>query len=950
MAVISLGTTTLTRTISGTVKCRLLSGYPTVDAVWCDAPPVYYADAYVITGFLGQWVASIQPMGLMNVEIKAEFEALEETLTCPEMLTTPNMRCHLWAYLDYVDIPAPSYTHRIEIGTFDFVSGIYAGIDENDSISCSLTVEIPVEIFAETTEASALTKIWRGHTGQSPYGLSHSAEVYYVPTGNCTITQVMGAFSNEIVIERPTDPTERAAWDAQFVQGLGEGQVDITEWTALPELSWWTYPLEDGVPVAVGTVAFTNFPSVVGLAPNLSGTLGVGGFTINDSLTVVGGVITFKSTGAVGNSATASSYATLTLLTGALTYTHSGYVYHLNGDPVSGMTIEIGESATPAVTTNTNASGYFSTSRTFDGQWSVYLSLDDSSDSKNDLPSVHGPDVITNLAATRNPWFPKDETLPDDDTTWGVNFSGHNDGRIDINSPVTLAGVGTNILQISAPYTKVVHDFDTSGWSVSGGTADLSIEGGKLKVVVTSGTPTITKDFSATSTTLAGARYADIIYTADDTEGIQWEACGHQWNISPTSYRVDLSAPDSLDLVSDTTAAALNNPTAPWAWGVRNPGTMKLIGLRNGKTYYFDTITLKRLTEAEGGSLDVYIYGHGPYVGSIIGDDRESDNYLTTMVAEPDPPRELIDVYEQSGIVLVDGVVAAELCSMHRWESPGSPSTVWYHEILSVNDDRFLTPLSGMVEKSYPTGTGTAYGTYLTPGWYHGHDSVSFSAVGYLGAISLPLEYPVYAFSLTKWLKGHSIIRVIDPGGPPGITDIIHRKYIRDGGVMLSEETLQTDPKGFVVTGPLDQPHSESWQITDIASDGTWVVVGSKLYSAASYVGCSLWFGLYEIGGPDGRFKTVASIDGTHLVLDSALPAVTGGYDTYIDSYCYPLDDYVHEFEVAHVNEGALLCAASDGSLLCATSGGDLLYGSYDPIVAAMQVRNHALALVTIKR
>jgi hypothetical protein len=963
MAAIKISDAVLKRTVEGTIHLRVESYMPaSPQKVYCTyhnpdpglvhVPPcetipgcdccgccqdwshwiTVERDVKWVRGFASSFTGTVPESTAFNVG----FFVSDEYGLAPYV---PADECMLCEYLDHpnahvefsVDLPGGGSE---VVGSCDYSNITYDGFNLSASADCSIKVEVPVEVWAETIDPAATSQIFAPYPGASPYGITREARVYYVPTGTVTVTKKVNKTEGT-----PEVATYEGAALIEFQERLkygfeseagpvtSDGTISVTNDILVPigitELNPYS-ALQN-----VGSLAFADNPSYAGIAADLGG--GVTGRVV-----LSGSGATLYVTGGTGS-------MDVTIYTGALTYSTGGSIRHLNGTPVQGMDVYSPESET---SDTTDAAGAWGLSKTYDGYWSVVCSAG-TQDSVyvSDLPTgAHGLAKITNLRETDNPCFPVPSLLTLSDTVYGSDFSGHSDERIDIADPFSIAEDGPDVLMFSAAASKEVHDFTATGWSVVGGTgaATITEENGKLKVVVTSGTPTITRDFSGDSITLAGGRLADIAYSSDnDPDPITWEARGRQWSITRTDYRVDLLDAESGDTDTCTDTIAFNSPVSPWGWGMRNPGVMKFVGLRNGKTYYFDKITLQRLTQEEGGLIEVYVWGHGAYVGNVIGDPRTSDQHFG-------------GTYEQGLIVVVDGVVGAEGASVKHTSGGGNYSRTW----ITLNSSEFLyppggaNPGDGLVTKSYPNGNGSALAGYLNPGRHTGYSSVTLSASGYFNHVFVPVDYGTRGYSSVKYLKGHARVRVI---GATGVTPVTHKKYIRSGGQLLETNNLSTDASGILVTGPLDQPTTEQWTVEGINATGTRVRVSGNAHPLSYYIGSQVWFELYEIGGPSGRFQTVDSIynDGTYSWLAFAGPIAlptSGIYSTYGGSYVYPENRYVHEFSVPSMTGGALLCSASTGALLYRPSDGALLCGADDMIDALIEARNHAVSFVTIKR
>lgn len=616
----------------------------------------------------------------------------------------------------------------------------------------------------------------------------------------------------------------------------------------------------------------------------------------------------------------------------AATFTHAGSVKHWDNTATAGIELVIGETDNPTATTDVD--GSFSKAVSYDGIWRVGWRFSPSvwyGDESNDYNTEHTAPGVSNPYAKAVPYFDTER-----ETLWSKNYFGWGDHVCVFEEPEALFG-WPDALTVSAEQAKDVTEFvGAASWSVTSGAAAITDVGGSLQVVVTSDC-TIERSFA--SDQWAGARFADILHTSDDSGEITIEAAGRQYAFTSSDYRIDLACPSNID-GADTTNMLVGVTAPGWSWGIHSPGTVKLIGLRAGKTYTFTKVQLRRLSAEEGGYIKVYVNPHGPFVGSRIGDNRIED---VKQIEFSQSGNETVYA-QQTGLVIVDGIVAAELsCIRHQMLLVAGWEENWYHPAMSIDDDEsILFPHDGLVQMSLgETDSGwrttDANAAWLKQGIYTDWDNVGIDAAVNPRRVIMPYEMGGCSFAVSKKLWGLGLFLLVDSGGVLRSRGVHVKSYLRNGGTFVSNTGNKlTDPLGFVQLPSLPQPHYERWTIEEVALDGTTVTVSGLARTYSDYEGCELFIPL--AGDEPPAHNTIASItSGGVITLGSAItPADVLG--TYV--YCYL--DYYHELIVS-----GLAFDPATGELHYDPVSGQLHYVVFNG--PQLDYRNHAAVWAAFK-
>ena len=404
-----------------------------------------------------------------------------------------------------------------------------------------------------------------------------------------------------------------------------------------------------------------------------------------------------------------------------------------------------------------------------------------------DWPPVLG---VTNLDALSEPKFP-----------YYNEKSFFHDGRVELGGPGLR---NESALVLTTPATQKRTEFDSAtGWTVSPvGGATISVDGGKLKVEVGAAPCAITKDFDTNS--WAGARFADLLFTADTTLPVTVEIeDGRLWEVSTLS-----AASKEFDLATPRAGVAANSTaqsrfgTADWGLGVHEIGELTLSGLAAGKTYYFEAVQLKRKTD-----LKAVIFG-GAFVGSAKGQDRQSDAYT------------LHNFQTRKGIIFIDGMPAAEIKeTLHSYDEF---TELWTQDYTLLGDADLLTPAS-FVEATPASAVEEMESVFLVPGVYSGA-TITIPTQVYGVAVWWPYSGGNVTLPVLKHFRGGIAIGAADVNKSIGESTPVNVYSGSSSSGPWSESPVGTwylDASGFCLTGPLVQP-------LDAAAKYYKVVIGSK--------------------------------------------------------------------------------------------------------------------------
>ena len=413
------------------------------------------------------------------------------------------------------------------------------------------------------------------------------------------------------------------------------------------------------------------------------------------------------------------------------------------------------------------------------------------------------------------------------------NFREYSDERIELQLPEgswPIAGSSGQPLTLNIPASKTAVTFpdaDSGQWSVTAGSGSVGSDGsGHLKITANSGPTTVQTAYYASSI-LSGARYVDFVYSSDDTSAITVQIAGRQYSVTPSNYRIDLLAPMNPATINAPTQSLYVSSGEPaWDWGIHQAGTIELIGLRGGHEYTLTAINLVRVNPAQ-----VHIF-RCPFVGDQPDVDGSGDVYsIYNPSFNPSAP----DWYTRIGIVLVDGVVGAEILGVvHTLNDPSGENAYWTHDVIAMSAS-VVYPNAGLVTVS--SYDPTCYSTYLQQGIFaqsSGSSTLSLGATPFSGFLTVPCAEATRTMCFTKYLRGQPAIRVVNAAGSAAVPVTVKTNLVDASGnaTQVASETIN-------VSGPVQlfspKPQNQMvWGQINSISGSTYTVdalVGSQNYT-----------------------------------------------------------------------------------------------------------------------
>lgn len=662
-------------------------------------------------------------------------------------------------------------------------------VSVDDTTTIAATISGPFNLYASYDEElydgqslESWAKYIRDH---DPYGMtSRNLEYWYEPAGEITIT-VSSPIGGTVYTISASSFDSQAEFVEFFrngfkasVEGTAISRYDLHCLHALPEAEKVMWGSISGSGCGDGTVV----PSAsVG---------GYGGGAEELTFHPTDGSFEYWDDGdrTYGDDAPTP---TVDLTCGPFTVSYSGVVQDIDGTSrtASILSGEYHDPASPICLSGP----VISESIAYEGCWSVrcwgmpqYQIHKVDGVGLGGTSSSHYHEIIglTNLASMGEPDFPAD---PSDADSW------FRDSRVEIAGPHFSWPAA---LTIDVPESKDILTFNSaSGWSVSDGEADISLSGGKLHIQVTSGTPTISHAISGVS--LAGARFADLVYTATDTEPIEIGIDGSTYEVKPDEPTIDLIAPTNNALSVDSTQLWQES----WGYGMHEISSISFSGLRAGRSYLFEKLTLKR---HQSGSAWVYVT-QGGFIGDQVLGMESADPYSGSVKFR----------------VFVDGIVALEGYDRQA--------------LTTANLASLVSTTSGMVTCSVGAGGWSgAESTSLAPGYYPVEGtSVQIPARLTAARVTLPVPFGGAQFQANKHLRGRIFLRAPDRRGKK----VVLEKLV--GSTVVDTQELETDGIGLLVTPSLQQPVHNSdvryrFLVPSGSSGGVPVASGGKLLACSS--------------------------------------------------------------------------------------------------------------------
>ncbi|MCE5322151.1 hypothetical protein LLG46_02420 [bacterium] len=604
----------------------------------------------------------------------------------------------------------------------------------------------------------------------------------------------------------------------------------------------------------------------------------------------------------------------------------------------------------------TDEDGIFEVSKSYDGHYEAtlthYLSptdgtiIDSDSDVKDDVGPSYNPTDDTSMIVL-NAWIGNCRAMGEPEFPWSmetgeryintdgtneypVSFYGASDKRLPIRTSMDYL---EDALTITVPTSKsIISQFAAADWTVVEGAATITDTTDGIQVVVTSAPCRIKKTHSAT---LAGGRYADLLFTtnqADDTDSVDVYLATRQYQISPADYEIDLIAPVDIDTpaVDMSQTAWTGSPT--WGWGIHDVGDIEFGNLQADRVYTFKSLTLKRkhpfqvlvdggtCTRKTGTSVGASDLG-GPY--ALAGDPNST-------------------YYSRTAVVIVDGIVAAEIMGMTHYTGDMGK---WQHVPEALSATGRYYPNDGLVEFDYPEEATNIPIIYLARGHYTS-DAESTSIAIDTYAQATKYAYPFNSegggaanAGASKRLRARLLVRAISKSGSD-IGTVKLRKYDKVDGALLSEQDLTADDSG-AFTAALQCPTTKQGTITSVTDSTHFVVDGlDKDYTGYTVYLLSGAGGTEYYGYPQANVIASHNVGTGEVVLTNSLtgPQPDVGQKIWVHL------DYRYDLLFP---DGTLLCDIEGNLLADETTGSLLAGGIIGQAVVAPRNTTYITALVS---
>jgi hypothetical protein len=401
----------------------------------------------------------------------------------------------------------------------------------------------------------------------------------------------------------------------------------------------------------------------------------------------------------------------------------------------------------------------------------------------------------------------------------GIEPNSYRDSRIDFAVP---NAEWANAWKLTMPSTLRVLTFDALDWTAYN--CNVTAVAGGIEVEVTGEGAYIQKIHDSRENSFQGARFCNFDFSVTGGDTVDLEVAGRQFQVSDSASEIDLLAPlnySGADLTQSLVTSRLPerrsgelevNPS--WGWGVHVPGTVKISGLQEGKTYVINGFTLKRKSEpmiiimpqaswkGNGESEnDIEVWHEDPsmlYAGSGGTDTHPADTW-----------------YQRIGWVMVDGVVAGEIIGVKHIATDSEVlGRVWSIELPTTNQPKYMCYppcesgwLSVSTDKDIVGVDGEddfrLFIGWLKPGTYTGSNgSISISAQIRADRVYLPWAWPEMSIVGSKCYRGRALVRVVDSSG-----EYIPRNVQVQAGAGLNEtdQVIQTNANGWAITPALNQ-------------------------------------------------------------------------------------------------------------------------------------------------
>jgi hypothetical protein len=724
------------------------------------------------------------------------------------------------------------------------------------SFSFTVTIQATLDEYIEYANSHGeFVEIWGAYDQRDPYGVPNDyAYKYFHLTA---LTTTVEAFGNTYSYSETITPELIEEYKHGFPDSakadVGGGLFAYGTDVRFPDIDSPLYQ-----EMYYGTVSISGVGT-----PSVNTT-----YTSSPGKGSVRAVFEGATMQVYGHGHAESAEATMEITTGAYTVSRNGTVKHLDGTAKAGIGFSCLEGDAFA-----DAGGNISVPRVFQGIYKCgfrildypYVSgtvVDD-----GEYPIIHiGKGNLTGLTGATEPEF----GLPVSPSEHGTEWQSYDDGLVRyVGGLLDWDGAVT----FEAPLSKSVYDFDaTAGWSVTpAGAATFGLDGsGNLQVAVSQDCE-ISKDISAAGVTFAGARYVDIGFTSSDGSGVTLDVNGsREYALTTSDHIADVLAPSNQAPGVDTTQTLNLGDSPSWGWGIHGVSDIGFKALKAGVTYTFTGITLRR---GEDGTIKVML-SDGGFVGDRPGDARTSNP--DTLIPVPGGENGL--VRGRRGVVLVDGIVAAEVYDM---EHDVIPPGYWRHIPLHLSQsDKVLYPSDGMVSMTVNTGSASwqigdrevsmladgvyesaANGTGVTVDW-----SLKYSS------LTIPSAVAITGVSFAKQMRGRIICRVLNEDGTPATSGTLTAKLRRktDGGIVQTD--TYTIAGGYVELSSYPQAVVVSMSISSVDGNVWHTSIGYNI------VGHTVFF--VDTDGAPAQANVTAQTGGDLTMSSSVVPA--SGQSAYV--------------------------------------------------------------------
>jgi hypothetical protein len=263
--------------------------------------------------------------------------------------------------------------------------------------------------------------------------------------------------------------------------------------------------------------------------------------------------------------------------------------------------------------------------------------------------------------------------------------------------------------------------------------------------------------------------------------------------------------------------------SVPWGWGVHSAGTVKFTGLKSGKYYDLKSVTLKRV--ATGFSVQIF---RNPQVSNVIKSLRDNDDHSLYLIGsktwESGGTTLTTYVYlTRIGVVLIDGIVAAELFGAVHTYVPSFTVPRWIHTHMSLNHPQFIYPANGLVSANITNPDVEAM--YLNVGDHNVDNgtSIELSALAYYSSLRRGLDEASKTHTYQKYMRGKPYIRVINLTGAVCTGEL--KTYLLDSNDPIATESVSIPASGIVNIGSKRQAGMDYGTVTSGSGD-TYVING----------------------------------------------------------------------------------------------------------------------------